>query len=75
MFFHTGAYTEYPLVQIGEVYGSEDLEPDNEPGGTLRDTILKENAIALQNQNTAGRNKLAMYALMWTPSRANLQKQ
>jgi hypothetical protein len=66
MFFHTGAYTEYHLVQIGEGYGAEDLEPDNDdPGGILRNTILKENAIALQNRNTAERNKLAMYALMW----------
>ncbi len=66
MFFHTGAYTKYPLVQAGEGYGAEDLEPDNDPGGILRDTILNENAIALQNRNTAGRNKLAMYALiMW----------
>ncbi len=37
MFFHTGAYTEYPLVQIEEGYGAEDLEPDNDPGGILRD--------------------------------------
>jgi hypothetical protein len=65
MFFDTGAYTEYPLVQIGEGYEAEDLEPDNNPGGILRDMILKENAIALQNRNTAGRNKLTMYALMW----------
>ena len=65
MFFHTGAYTNYPLVQIGEGYGAEDLEPDNDPGGILRDTILKENAIALQNRNAAGRNKLAIFALMW----------
>ncbi len=64
MFFYTGAYTNYPLVQIGEGYGAEDLEPDNDPGGILRDTTLKENAIALQNRNAAGRNKLAMYALM-----------
>jgi hypothetical protein len=60
-----GAYTEYPLVQIGEGYGAEDLEPDNDPGGILRDTVLKEKSIALQNRNTAGCNKLAMYALMW----------
>jgi hypothetical protein len=65
MFFHTGAYTNYPLVQIVEGYEAEDLEPDNDPGGILRDTILKENAIALQNRNAAGRNKVAMYALMW----------
>jgi hypothetical protein len=65
MFFHTGACTEYPLVQIGRIW-AEDLEPDNDPGGILRDTILKENAIALQNRNAAGRNKLAiMYVLMW----------
>ncbi len=35
MFFHKGAYTNYPLVQIGEGYGAEDLEPDNDPGGIL----------------------------------------
>jgi hypothetical protein len=66
MFFYTGAYTEYSLVQVGEGYGPEDLEPDNDPGGIFwRDTILKGNGIALQNRNMAGRNKLAMYALMW----------
>jgi hypothetical protein len=47
IFFYTGTYTDYPLVQIGEGYGAEDLEQDNDPGGILRDTILKENAIAL----------------------------
>jgi hypothetical protein len=65
MLFHTGAYTEYPLVQIGEGYGPDDLEPANDPGGILRDKILKGNAIALQNRDTAACNKLAMYALMW----------
>ncbi len=52
-------------MQIGEGYGAEDLQPDNDPGGILRDTILKESALTMQNRNTAGRNKLAMYALMW----------
>jgi hypothetical protein len=43
MVFHTRGYhnTEYLLVQIGEGYGAEDLEPDNDPGGNLSDTILK----------------------------------
>jgi hypothetical protein len=65
MFCRTGAYTKYPLVQLGEGYGPEDLESDNDPGGILRYMILKENAIALQNRNTAEHNKLVMYALMW----------
>ncbi len=75
MFFHTEAYTNYPLVQLGEGYGAEDLEPDNDPGGILRDTILKENAIALQNRNAAGVTSWRCTHSCRTPSRASLKKQ
>jgi hypothetical protein len=65
MFFYTGVYTEYPMVQLGVGYAVEDIDPDNDPGGILRDTILRENAVAIQNRSLAVLHKLATYTLIW----------
>jgi hypothetical protein len=65
MFFYSGVYTEYPMVQLGIGYAAEDIDPDNDPVGILRDTILRENAVAIQNRSLAVRHKLAIYTLVW----------
>ncbi len=58
-------YTEYPMVQLGVECYAEDIDPENDPGGILRDTILRENAVAIQNRSLTVRHKLAIYTLVW----------
>jgi hypothetical protein len=65
MFFYTGVYTEYPMAQLGVGYAAEDIDPENDPGGILRDTIARENAVAISDRSLAVRHKLAIYTLVW----------
>ncbi len=53
------------MVQLGVGYAAEDIDPDNDPGGILRDTIVRENAVAISNRSLAARHKLAIYTLIW----------
>jgi hypothetical protein len=68
-------YTEYPMVQLGVGYAAEDIDPDNDPGGILRDTIVRENAVAISNRSLAARHKLAIYTLIWDTVSRESQKQ
>ncbi len=53
------------MVQLGVGYAAEDIDLDNDPGGILRDTIVRENAVAISNRSLAARHKLAIYTLIW----------
>ncbi len=53
------------MVQLSVGYAAEDIDPENDPGGILRDTIVRENAVAISNRSLAVRHKLAIYSLVW----------
>ncbi len=75
MFVYTRVYTEYPMVQLGVGYAAEDIDPVNDPGGILRDTIVRENAVAISNRSLAVHHKLAIYIWSGTLFPANRKKQ
>eukprot|EP01034_Spumella_vulgaris_P018256 gene18256-23307_t len=64
--WRTGVYPAFNTLVLGEDYGLEDIDPENDPGGINLARIKKENDLALAKRDKLTSDRLSMYAAMWT---------